>query len=140
MGDEWPWLATRLRSEGLCLSVVNKVWTYITYGALLEGEAVGQGSKVPGSSEHHTMRLSFWMNHEGSHSGDGGVPSPTMGGGRVSASCAYVERNFWEAASKHGPTVVIAFCFFFAFQLESMFKLSHPGQCCEMGLRASLVA
>ena len=85
MGDEWPWLPTRLRSEGLCLSVVNKVWTYITYGALLEGEPVGQGSEVPSSFEHHTMRLSFWMNHERSHSGDGGVPSPTMGGGRVSA-------------------------------------------------------
>lgn len=80
------------------------------------------------------------MNHERSHSGGaGGVPSPIMGGGRVSASCSYVERNFWKVASKHGQTVVIAFRLF-AFQLESMFKLSHPGQCYEMGLRASLVA
>ena len=112
MGDEWPWLATRLRSEGLCLSVVNKVWTYITCGALLEGEPVGHGSEVPSSSEHHTMRLSFWMNHERSRSGGGGVPSPTRGGGRFSASGSYAERNFWEAASKHGRTVVIAFWFF----------------------------
>ena len=52
------------------------------------------------------------MNHERSRSGGGGVPLPTMGGGRVSASGSYAERNFWEAASKHGQMVVIAFWFF----------------------------